>query len=123
MQFEPVDIEPQILMPSKVGSEVVRELADRDLARMVENSKYGRVLEVKLSSAQVWTVRTVRSRAAATAVRDTADRFAPHVVGGVTPSRVLAASQSASDQPSSASTWSASRRSRNSLIARLDLST
>jgi integrase len=40
---------------------------------------------------------------------------------GVTPSRALGASRSASDQPSSASTWSASRPSRNSLTARLDL--
>ena len=35
----------------------------------------------------------------------------------------LGRSASASDQPSSASTWSASRPSRNSLTARLDLST
>ena len=45
------------------------------------------------------------------------------LVGGVTPSRALGASHSASDQPSSVSTWSASRPSRNSLTARLDLST
>ena len=38
-------------------------------------------------------------------------------------SHALGASHSAPDQPSSASTWSASRPSRNSLTARLDLST
>ena len=36
--------------------------------------------------------------AATTAVRDAADRFALHFVGGVTPSRALGASHSASDQ-------------------------
>lgn len=40
---------------------------------------------------------------------------------GVTPSRASGASRSASDQPSSASTWSASRPSRNPLTTRLDL--
>jgi hypothetical protein len=45
------------------------------------------------------------------------------LVGGVTPSRALGASHSASHQPSAASTWSASIPSRNSLTARLDLST
>lgn len=45
------------------------------------------------------------------------------LVGGVTPSRALGATHSASGQPSPASMWSASRPSRNSLTARLDLST
>jgi Domain of unknown function (DUF1905) len=45
------------------------------------------------------------------------------LVGGVTPGRASGTSHLASDQPSPASTWSASRPSRNSLTARLDLST